>query len=166
MATIAELLARLERDAVTLGPPDTEAGPDAHAAGWMLLANRTQHAVSQLPLGGRPERVSVGLRAVLQPLANGPRREQRAEALPIPALAQLELAMGAINDVLADTLRSRPRPEYVGLEAAKLEASLLAPVHLAARWSRASVENQRVRRNGISIRGCSMISRPSPNTGR
>ena len=153
MATIADLAARLEREALTLGPPATDATLDAYVAGWILLADRTRHAVTYLPLGGRPEKVGIGLRTVLDPLASGPRHPLPADTEPVPALARLALAMGAIGDVLADNLRSGSLPEYVGAEAAKLEATLLAPVHLAAHWSRTGLEHQEVPRNRASIHG-------------
>lgn len=153
MATIADLAARLEREALTLGPPATDASLDAYVAGWMLLADRTRHAVTYLPLGGRPEKVGVGLRTVLDPLASGPRHPLPADTEPVAALARLALSMGAIGDVLAANLRNGTRPEYVGAEAAKLEATLLAPVHLAARWSGAGLEHQEIPRNRASIRG-------------
>ena len=153
MATIADLAARLEREALTLGPPATDATLDAYVAGWMLLADRTRHAVTYLPLGGRPEKVGIGLLTVLDPLASGPRDPLPADTEPVPALARLALTMGAIGDVLADNLRNGARPEYVGAETAKLEATLLAPVHLAARWSGAGLEHQEIPRNRASIRG-------------
>ena len=153
MATIADLAAQLEREALTLGPPATDATLDAYVAGWMLLADRTRHAVTYLPLGGRPEKVGIGLRTVLDPLASGPRHPLPADAEPVPVLARLARNMGAIGDVLADNLRNGTRPEYVGAEAAKLESTLLAPVHLAARWSGAGLEHQEIPRNRASIRG-------------
>ena len=138
MASIADLIAQLDRAAATLNTITHDPDPDAHAAGWILLAARTDRALSQLRLGG--PYVGIGVHPYLEPLAAGPRRPLPASTAPIPARARMALTVGAINDVLADTLRDRPRPEYVGREAAKLAASLLAPIHLAARWSRTSLE--------------------------
>jgi len=116
----------------------------------MLLADRTKRAISQLRLGG--PYVGIGMQPYLEPLAAGPRRPLPASTTPIPALARMALTIGAINDVLADTLRNRPRPEYIGREAAKLAASVLAPVHLAARWSRTSLELSSADQ-GLPLRG-------------
>lgn len=151
MASIADLVAQLDRIAATLSsiPPDPD--PDAHIAGWMRLADRTKRAISQLSLGG-PE-VRVGVQPYLGRLADGSGRPLPAGTRPTPVLAGMALTIGAINDVLADTLRNWPRPEYVGREAAKLAASLLAPVHLAARWSRSCLEQTGPADRTSAIRG-------------
>lgn len=138
MATIADLLARLERFAATLGPPDETSSLEAHVAGWMPLARHTLRAVHNLPTAGRPARVNAGLLAVLGPLARGPRRP--IETRPLEQLSDLAFTMGAIGDVLADSLGRQSRPEFAGREAAKLEAGLLSAVHLTAGWSLGSIE--------------------------
>jgi len=140
VATIADLLARLDRLATTLGPPDEANGLESHVAGWMPLAQQTLRAVSSLQTGGRPERVSAGLLAILGPLEKGPRRP--IEAFPLEHLSDLALTMGAISDVLVEHLGRQPRPEFVGREATKLEAGILSAVHLTARWSLGSLERQ------------------------
>ncbi len=140
MATIADLLARLEGLASTLGPPDEANGLDSHVAGWMPLAQQTLRAVGNLPIGGRPARVSAGLLAVLGPLAKGPRRP--IETRPLEHLSDLAVTMGAIGDVLGEHASRQPRPEFVGGEATKLEAGLLSAVHLTARWSLSSLDRQ------------------------
>lgn len=139
MATIADLLARLEGRAAILGPPDTVSGLEGHVAGWMELAQPTLRTVSHLPTGGRASRVDAGLTAILLPLAKGPRPP--LETQRVQGLSDLALLMGAISDVLVDNLRRQQRPEYVGREAAKLEAGLLTAVHLTARWSLGCVES-------------------------
>jgi hypothetical protein len=151
MATIADLIAQLDRAAATLNTIPHDPDPDAQAAGWILLAARTDRAISQLRLGG--PYVGIGVHPHLEPLAAGPRRPLPASTTPTPALARMALTIGAINDVLADTLRNRPRPEYVGREAAKLAASLLAPVHVAARWSRTSLEQVSAAGRSLPLRG-------------
>ena len=151
MASIADLIAQLDRTAARLGTVPHEPDPDALAAGWMLLADRADRAIGQLRLGG--PYVGIGVQSYLEPLAAGPRRPLSASTTPTPVLARMALTIGAINDVLADTLRNRPRPEYVGREAAKLAASLLAPVHVAARWSRTSLEQVRAAGRSLSLRG-------------
>ena len=52
MASIADLIAQLDRAAATLNTITHDPDPDAHAAGWILLAARTDRAISQLRLGG------------------------------------------------------------------------------------------------------------------
>lgn len=151
MATIADLLVRLEHLAATLGPPAPAIGLEAHVVGWMPLARHTLRAVSNLPTGGRAARVRASLTAALGPLARGPRLP--IETRPLGPLSDLALTMGAIGDVLADTLgRQQQRPEFVGLEAAKLEAGLLSAVHLTARWSLSSLEAQNLPGTRVSTR--------------
>ncbi len=150
MATIADLLTRLERLATTLGPPDEANGLEPHVAGWMPLAQQTLRAVSNLPTGGRPERVNAGLLAALGPLAKGPRRP--TETRPLEHLSDLAITMGAIGDVLFEHLGRQPRPEFVGREATKLEAGLLSAVHLTARWSLASLERQNLPGTRVSTK--------------
>lgn len=153
MATIADFTARLDHQTRTLVQATSEDGLNAHTAGWMLLAKHTSRAISYLPLGGRPEQVGLGPAVVLKPLIDGPRRRLPASTEPVPALSQLSVTVGAIGDILADNLRLSPRPEDVGREAAKLQASLLASVHGAACWSRACLQGEYVPRNRLSIRG-------------
>lgn len=153
MATIADFTARLDHQTRALALTTSEDGLKAHTAGWMLLAKHTSRALSYLPLGGRPEQVGLGPAVVLKPLIDGPRRRLPANTEPVPALAQLAVTVGAIGDILADNLRINPRPEDVGREAAKLQASLLATVHVAARWSRACLEGEYIPHNRLSIRG-------------
>jgi hypothetical protein len=150
VATIADLLARLERLATTLGPPDEANRLESHVAGWMPLAQQTLRAVSNLPTGGRPERVNAGLLAVLGPLARGPRRP--IEARPIEHLSDLALTMGAISDVLVEHAGRNPGPEFVGREATKLEAGLLSAVHLTAGWSLGGLERQNLPGTRVSTK--------------
>ncbi len=142
MATIADLLNQLEFRAHTLTrtPEDTVR---SHLAGWMPLARTTQHAVALLPLGGRSEIVKAGVRNVLAPLARGPRQPLDG-VQPAPQLAELAQIMGGISDTLADNLRTGGRAEFAGTEALKLEASLLSAVHVAARWSRSTMDDQKL----------------------
>jgi hypothetical protein len=142
MATIADLLNRLEFRVHTLTrtPADTV---KSHLAGWMPLARTTQQAIALLPLGGRSEVVKAGIRNVLQPLARGPRQPLDG-VHPAPQLAELAQIMGGISDTLADNLRSGGRAEYAGAEALKLEASLLSAIHVAARWSRSTMDDQKL----------------------
>ena len=142
MATIADLLNQLEFRAHTLTRTPEDA-VRSHLAGWMPLANTTQQAIALLPLGGRSEVVKAGIRNVLQPLARGP-SQQLDGVQPAPQLADLAQIMGAISDTLADNLRTGGRPEYAGTEALKLEASLLSAVHVAARWSRSTMDDQKL----------------------
>ncbi len=142
MATIGDLLNQLEFRAHTLTrtPEDTVR---SHLAGWMPLARTTQHAIALLPLGGRSEVVKVGVRNVLAPLARG-LRQPLDGVQPAPQLADLAQIMGGISDTLADNLRTGGRPEHAGTEALKLEASLLSAVHVAARWSRSTMDDQKL----------------------
>jgi hypothetical protein len=109
----------------------------------MPLARTTQQAIALLPLGGRSEVVKAGVRNVLQPLARGPRQPLDG-VHPAPQLAELAQIMGGISDTLADNLRSGGRAEYAGAEALKLETSLLSAVHVAARWSRSTMDDQKL----------------------
>lgn len=142
MATIGDLLNRLEDRAHTLTrtPDDTVR---SHLAGWMPLARTTQHAIALLPLGGRSEVVKAGVRNVLAPLARGPRQPLDV-VQPAPQLVGLAQVMGGISDTLTDNLRTGGRAEYAGTEALKLEASLLSAVHVAARWSRSTMDDQKL----------------------
>ncbi|MGC3994723.1 MAG: hypothetical protein QM779_11525 [Propionicimonas sp.] len=138
--TIADLTAQLDQTAAALAATPTDPDPNAHAAGWMLLADRASRAVEQLSLGGQS--VGIGLRPYLESLVDGPDRPLPGHTTPAAPLARMSLTMGAIADVLADNLRNRPRPEYVGREAAKLAATLAAPLHLAARWSHTGLQDR------------------------
>lgn len=141
MATIADLLNVLEHQSYTLHgkhPDDTVKG---HEAGWMAVASSTLRALSHLPLGGRHGHVDAGPIAVLKPLAEGPYKPP-AGVIPGQRLIQIGQTMGAIADVLASTTRFDPRPGLVGSEAIKLEATLLASVHLVAGWSRSVLADQ------------------------
>ena len=142
MATIADLLNQLEFRVHTLTrtPEDTVR---SHLVGWMALARTAQQAIALLPLGGRSEVVKAGIRNVLAPLAREPRQPMDG-VQPAPQLADLAQIMGAISDTLADNLRTGGRPEYAGTEALKLEASLLSAVHVAARWSRSTMDDQKL----------------------
>lgn len=149
MATIADLLNLLEDRAHTLTrtPDDTVR---SHLAGWMPLARTTHHAIALLPLGGRSEVVKAGIRNVLAPLARGPRQPLHG-VRPAPQLAELAQIMGGISDTLADNLRTGGRTEYAGTEALKLEASLLSAVHVAARWSRSTMDDQKLHTTRSSV---------------
>lgn len=141
MATIADLLNVLEHQAYNLHgkhPDDTVKG---HEAGWMAVASSTLRALSHLPLGGRRDRIDAGPIAVLKPLADGPYKPP-AGVIPSRRLIQIGQTVGAIADVLASTTRFDPRPGLVGSEAIKLEAALLASMHLVANWSRSVLADQ------------------------
>ena len=116
----------------------------------MLLASATQHAITALPLGGRGDVVKAGVRNVLIPLAHGP-REPLVDVEPASQLAELAQTMGGISDILADNLSAGGRVEQAGTEALKLEASLLAAVHVAARWSRGTMNDQKLPTTRVSI---------------
>ena len=62
--------------------------------------------------------------------------------------------LGAIGDVLADTGISYYSLGLVGAEAIRFEASVLASLHLTARWSRSTLEEQSL----ASTRGSLMTS--------
>jgi hypothetical protein len=152
MATIADLLDQLEFRAHTLTrtPDDTV---KSHLAGWIPLARTTQHAIALLPLGGRSEVVKAGVRNVLQPLARGPRQPLDG-VQPAPQLLDLAQIMGGISDTLADNLRTGGRAEYAATEALKLEASLLSAVHVAACWSRSTMDDQKLPTTRSSVMAC------------
>ena len=141
MATIADLLSVLEHQAYALQGRHADDTVKGHEAGWMAVASATLRALSNLPLGGRRDRVDAGPVAVLKPLADGPYKPP-AGVVPAQRLLQIGQTMGAIADVLAATTRFGPRPGLVGAEAVKLQASLLASVHLVAGWSRSVLADQ------------------------
>lgn len=141
MATIADLLSVLEHQAYELQGRRAEDTVKGHEAGWMAVASATLRALSNLPLGGRRDRIDAGPVAVLKPLADGPYKAP-AGVVPAQRLLQIGQTMGAIADVLAATTRFDPRPGLVGAEAVKLQASLLASVHLMATWSRSVLADQ------------------------
>lgn len=142
MATIGDLIGLLERQAHALNGRQPEDTPDAHAAAWTILARHTRRAVSNLPLGGRRPTVDAGIATVLDPMINFRWKPLGPEVTPAPALAGISLTVGAIADVLAAAARLDPRPALVGTEATRLQAGLLAPLHVTARWSRAVLEEQ------------------------
>jgi hypothetical protein len=140
VATIGQLLDRLEIQIRDL-PWASHDAVSAHATGWMPLARAGWQAITLLPLAGRSDQVKAGIRDVLAPLAQGPRKPDD-EASPAPQLVELATTVGAISDSLAGILRWGPRPEHIGAPALELEADLLSALHVAARWSRAAVESQ------------------------
>lgn len=142
MATIGDLIGLLERQAHALNGRQPEDTPDGHAAAWTILARHTRRAISNLPLGGRRPTVDAGVATVLDPMINFRWKPLGPEVTPAPALAGISLTVGAIADVLAATARLDPRPALVGTEATRLQAGLLAPLHVTARWSRAVLEDQ------------------------
>jgi hypothetical protein len=142
VASIGDLLARLEQHVHDLDGRHADDTVLQHVAGWKRLARPTLRAIGELPLGGRRELTHASLDAVLRPLARGPRQPLPDAVLPASRLATAGQIMGAIADVLADTTRISPSPGLVGGEAVKLQTSLLAAVHQTARWSRATLDSQ------------------------
>lgn len=142
MASIGDLLARLEQHVHDLDGRLADDTVLQHVAGWKRLARPTLRAIDQLPLGGRRNLTHASLDAVLRPLAKGPRQPLPEAIRPASRLATAGQIMGAIADVLADTTRINPSPAMVGAEAVKLQTSLLAAVHQATRWSRATLDSQ------------------------
>lgn len=141
-ATIGDLVRLLDRQARDLGNPSERDTASAHVAGWMMLAAATRRTISLLPLGGRSGQVKAGLRTVLDPLFYGP-RDSLVNPVPAPNLIRTSRTMGVIADVLAEHLQGGGRREQIGIEAIKLEASLLSDIHVIARWSRAVTASHR-----------------------
>lgn len=142
MATIGELSRRLEEQARALGGRGPDDTVQSHVAGWILLARPTLRAITALPVGGRKEKLNASLEAVLKPLATGPRKELPGDLVPAPHLVEISRTVGAIGDVLADTGINYFSLGLVGSEAVRFEASLLASLHLTARWSRSTLNEQ------------------------
>lgn len=142
MATVADLIRRLDQQTHDLGGRQPYDTPDAHAAAWTILAKATLRAVSNLPLGGRRGTVDAGIATALNPLIEFRWKPLEPEITPAPALTDIARTIGAVADVLAGTTRFDPRPALVGLEATRLQASLFAGLHVTARWSRSVLEDQ------------------------
>lgn len=142
MATIADLIRLLDQQARDLGVRQPHDTPDAHAAAWTILAKATMRAVSNLPLGGRRGTIDAGIAKALNPLIDFRWKPLGPEITPAPALTGIARTIGAVADVLADTTRFDPRPALVGLEATRLQASILAGLHVTARWSRSVLQDQ------------------------
>jgi len=142
MATIGELSRRLDEQARTLGGRGPDDTVQSHVAGWILLARPTLRAITALPVGGSKEKLNASLEAVLKPLATGPRKELPGDLVPAPQLVEISRTVGAIGDVLADTGINYFSLGLVGSEAVRFEASLLASLHLTARWSRSTLNEQ------------------------
>jgi len=134
MATVGDLLDLLDMRTRNL-PVQTAPSPwEAHAAGWMVLARPILRAIPHLGLTGRVDHLNGGLTTVLLALADGPRRPIDA-SIAGSQLTEAAGVYGAIADILSHEARFGPGQGLGGSEAVKLEASLLAPAHILARWS-------------------------------
>ena len=142
MATIGDLVGRLERQAYALEGRLPEDTVQSHRAGWILLAKPTLRAISYLPVGGRREYTNASIDVVLKPLATAPRKALPYDLQPAPRLVEIAQTMGVIADILSDTVRFNHPPGLAGDESLRLEASLLSAVHLVACWSRSSLQDQ------------------------
>jgi hypothetical protein len=142
VATIGELSRRLDEQVRVLGGRGPDDTVRSHVAGWIVLARPTLRAITALPVGGRKEKINASLEAVLKPLATGPRMELPGDLVPAPSLLGISRTVGAIGDVLADTGINYFSLGLVGSEAVRFEASLLASLHLTARWSRSTLNEQ------------------------
>lgn len=142
MATIGELSRRLDAQARALAGRDSDDTVQSHVAGWLILARPALRTITALPVGGRKEKLNASLEAVLKPLATGPRKELPGELAPARRLVDIARTLGAIGDLLADTGINYYSLGLVGGEAIRFEASLLASLHLTARWSRSTLEEQ------------------------
>ena len=142
MATIGELSQRLDEQVRTLSGRDDDDTVQSHVAGWIILARPTLRAITALPVGGRKEKLNASLEAVLKPLATGPRKELPGYLAPARHLVEISRTVGAIADVLADSGVNYFSLGLVGSEALRFEASLLASLHVTARWSRSTLSEQ------------------------
>ena len=142
MATIGELSQRLDEQVRTLNGRDDDDTVQSHVAGWIILARPTLRAITALPVGGRKEKLNASLEAVLKPLATGPRKELPGDLAPARHLVEISRTVGAIADVLADSGINYFSLGLVGSEALRFEASLLASLHVTARWSRSTLSEQ------------------------
>jgi hypothetical protein len=142
MATIGELSQRLDEQVRTLNGRDDDDTVQSHVAGWIILARPTLRAITALPVGGRKEKLNASLEAVLKPLATGPRKELPGDLAPARQLVEISRTVGAIADVLADTGINYFSLGLAGSEALRFEASLLASLHVTARWSRSTLSEQ------------------------
>lgn len=142
MATIGELSQRLDEQVRTLNGRDDDDTVQSHVAGWIILARPTLRAITALPVVGRKEKLNASLEAVLKPLATGPRKELPGDLAPARHLVEISRTVGAIADVLADSGINYFSLGLVGSEALRFEASLLASLHVTARWSRSTLSEQ------------------------
>lgn len=140
MASIANLLTRLHQQAWTLGSIQDQhpAGEQlaAHLRAWVPLAQASQRALQNLPV---PPRTTVGsrassFRAILRPLADG-RLVEDPEGSADRHLLGVSLVMGGIADLLAGSPVDQT-PQHQDATGALL-ASLIAPLHVAARFTHA-----------------------------
>ena len=142
MATIGDLTRLLDRQTYSLDGRLAEDTVQSHVAGWMILAKPTLRAINHLPVGGRRENVNASFSAVLKPMITGPRKELPRDLRPAPRLVEIAQTMGAIADILSDTARFHPTSGLAGTDAIRLEATLLASIHVTARWSRSTLHEQ------------------------
>lgn len=142
MATIGDLIDLLDQQARALHGRRDDDTVQSHVAGWLVLARPVRRAIDALPVGGRKENLNASLDAVLKPLASGPRKELPGGLVPAGRLVDIARTTGAIADVLAGTNGSHYSLGLGGDQAVRLEASLLASVHVTARWSRSTLEDQ------------------------
>ncbi len=162
MATVADLLEQLELQTRSLPTSREPLHWDAHAAGWMFLAPPILRAIPQLGLTGRVDHLNGGLTTVLLALADGPRRPLDA-SVAAPQLTEAAIVYGTIADILSHNARFGPGLGLGGSEAVKLEASLLAPAHILARWSATDLSSHapaRGDRLGSRLGALSRITEP------
>lgn len=142
MATIGDLTRLLDQQTRTLHGRRDDDTVQSHVAGWLILARPMRRAIDALPVGGRKEKLNASLDAVLRPLAGGPRKELPGGLVPAGRLVDVARTTGAIADVLVGTSSGHYGLGLSGGEAVRLEASLLASLHVTARWSRSTLEDQ------------------------
>jgi hypothetical protein len=142
VATIGDLLDALDGHIQTL-PAGLTATLDDHQLGWIRLARSVQRALPWLGLDQRSDHAYGSLSGIVDKLARPPLRDLDPDARPVAELVRPARLVGAVADILAD--RSPSIGDRGGSEAVKLEASLLADVHVLARWSLAELIDERTR---------------------
>jgi len=142
MATVGDLVRKLEILTYNLNGRRPDDTVQSHVVGWMILAKPTLRAIRNLPVGGRRDYINASFRAVFQPMLTGPRKEMPGELRPAGRLVEVAQTMGALADLLSETVRIHPNPGLGGAEAIKLEAAVLVSVHMAAHWSRSTLGDQ------------------------
>jgi|GEM_PF-2356896 len=163
MATIADLLELLDFQTRNLRVTRPPLPWEAHAAGWMVMARPLLRAIPALGLGGHFDHLNGGLTAGLQALAEGPRRLLDASVFAARQLAEAARVYGAIADILSHNARFGPGQGTGGSDAVKLEASLLAPAHVLARWSATELSRQAPAKRdtlGPNLEALALITEP------